>query len=87
MKLILTVDTEADNQWNVGAELTTDNLSYVPRFQALCEHFEFPPTYLCTYEVVTSALFKGTPRGTMSTGVTPTHPNYPPNYSNRSYAL
>ena len=60
MKLILTVDTEADNQWNVGAELTTDNLSYVPRFQALCEHFEFPPTYLCTYEVVTSALFKGT---------------------------
>ena len=60
MKLILTVDTEADNQWDVGAELTTDNLGYVPRFQALCEHFEFPPTYLCTYEVVTSAVFDGT---------------------------
>ena len=57
MKLILTVDTEADNQWDAEVELTTDNLGHVPRFQALCDRFEFPPTYLCTHEVVTSAAF------------------------------
>ena len=62
MKLILTVDTEADNQWDAEAELTTDNLGHVPRFQALCERFEFPPTYLCTHEVVTSAAFNQTLR-------------------------
>ena len=62
MKLILTVDTEADNQWESGAELTTANLDHVPRFQALCERFEFPPTYLCTHEVITSAAFDKTLR-------------------------
>ena len=40
MKLILSVDTEADNQWETGASLTTTNLEHVPRFQALCERFE-----------------------------------------------
>ena len=62
MKLILAVDTEADNQWETGASLTTTNLEHVPRFQALCERFEFPPTYLCTYEVVTSTAFNETLR-------------------------
>ena len=35
MKLILTVDTEADTQWDAEAELTTYNLGHVPRFQSL----------------------------------------------------
>ena len=60
MKLILTVDTEADSQWDTGAKLTTANLDYVPRFQELCEQFEFPPTYLCTHEVITSPVFDRT---------------------------
>jgi len=68
MKLILTVDTEADNQWETGASLTTTNLEHVPRFQALCERFEFPPTYLCTYEVVTSTAFNETLRHPMRAG-------------------
>ena len=57
MKLVITVDTEADNQWDVRAPLATENLACVPRFQALCERFGFPPTYLCTHEVVTSTAF------------------------------
>ncbi len=60
MQLILTVDTEADNQWNVHAPLTTANLLRVPRLQQLCDEFGFAPTYLCTYEVVTSDAFAET---------------------------
>ena len=60
MQLMLTVDTEADNQWNVTAPLTTANLERIPRFQQLCDEFGFPPTYLCTYEVTTSDAFRTT---------------------------
>ena len=60
MQLILTVDTEADNQWNVRAPLTTANLTRVPRLQRLCDEFGFAPTYLCTYEVATSDAFAET---------------------------
>jgi hypothetical protein len=60
MKLLLTIDTEADNQWRTDASLATTNLEHVPRFQALCERFDFPPTYLCTHEVAVSRAFKGT---------------------------
>ena len=60
MQLILTVDTEADNQWNVRAPLTTANLLRVPRLQQLCDEFGFAPTYLCTYEVATSDSFAET---------------------------
>ena len=57
MQLIITVDAEADNQWDVAAPQTTANLAAVPRFQRLCDQFGFPPTYLCTHEVVTSPDF------------------------------
>ena len=60
MQLIVTVDAEADNQWDVGAPQTTANLAEVPRFQRLCDQFGFPPTYLCTHEIVTSSSFRGT---------------------------
>ena len=60
MQLIITVDTEADNQWAVEAPQTTNNLDVMPRFQRLCDQFRFPPTYLCTHEVVTSPSFRGT---------------------------
>ena len=57
MQLIVTVDTEADNQWDVTAPQTVANLEAVPRFQRLCDAHGFPPTYLCTYEVATSPEF------------------------------
>lgn len=51
MKFIITVDTEADNQWKNPQEQTLENLRHLPRFQKLCEQYEFIPTYLVTYEV------------------------------------
>ena len=60
MRLLITVDAEADNQWDRTAPQTVANLEAVPRFQRLCEEHRFPPTYLCTHEVATSAAFERT---------------------------
>ena len=56
MKFIITVDTEADNQWANKGKLSLDNIQKLPRFQELCEKFGFKPTYLLTYEVADSAI-------------------------------
>lgn len=52
MKLIVTVDTEADNQWAYDGKISVENLGYLPRFQALCERFGFVATYLLAPEVL-----------------------------------
>ena len=52
MKLIITVDAEADNQWNGNGCASVENIRYLPRFQSLCEDHGFRPTYLVTWEVV-----------------------------------
>jgi hypothetical protein len=57
MKLILTIDTEGDNQWDPALPRSTENIRFIPRFQRLCERYDFPPTYLCTYEVVAAQVF------------------------------
>ena len=51
MKFIITIDTEADNQWKGGESLSLKNIKHLPRFQDLCDRFAFPTTYLITYEV------------------------------------
>lgn len=51
MKFIITIDTEGDNQWEHGRELTVENLKFVPRFQDLCNKHKVKPTYLVTSEV------------------------------------
>ena len=51
MRFILSIDTEGDNQWDYGRELTTQNLRYIPRFQEFCDNFHIKPTYLVTSEV------------------------------------
>jgi len=51
MKFIITIDTEGDNQWDHGRNLTVENIKFVPRFQALCEEYGIMPTYLVTSEV------------------------------------
>ena len=51
MQFIITVDTEADNQWNRPSTEVLENISGLPRFQCLCEKYGLPPTYLVTYEV------------------------------------
>jgi hypothetical protein len=54
MKLIITIDTEGDNQWDAALPPSTANIRFIPRFQHLCERFAFPPTYLCTYDVASA---------------------------------
>jgi hypothetical protein len=51
MKFILTIDTEGDNQWDHGRDLTVENIRFVPRFQELCDRYRIRPTYLVTSEV------------------------------------
>jgi hypothetical protein len=50
MKFVVTVDTEADNQWD-GSSLSLLNIKYLPRFHNLCLKYNFRPTYLVAYEV------------------------------------
>jgi hypothetical protein len=51
MEFIITIDTEGDNQWDHGRELTVENIKFVPRFQDLCNKYLIKPTYLVTSEV------------------------------------
>jgi len=51
MKFILTIDTEGDNQWDHGRELSVQNIEFVPRFQELCSNYGIRPTYLVTSEI------------------------------------
>ena len=51
MYFIITIDTEGDNQWDHGRDLTVENIKYIPRFQELCEKYGISPTYLITSEV------------------------------------
>ncbi len=55
MRLIVTVDTEADNQWEMGRPLRLENLRFLPAFQELCRRFDIRPTYLITMEVAEDA--------------------------------
>ena len=50
---IITIDTEGDNlwDWHAGEEIRTENSTYIPRFQDLCEKYGFIPTYLTNYEM------------------------------------
>jgi len=51
IKLIITVDTEADNEWKNIKNLSTKNIAYLSKFQVLCQKYNIPPTYLVTYTV------------------------------------
>jgi len=58
MEFIITIDTEGDNQWDHGRELTVENIKFVPRFQDLCNKYLIKPTYLVTSEVCEDAFAK-----------------------------
>ncbi len=51
MDFLITIDTEADNQWARPEKVTTGNIRHIPRFQSLCDRYGLRPTYLCTHEV------------------------------------
>jgi hypothetical protein len=60
-KLAITIDTEGDDCWRRPQNYPSiTNLDYVPRFQSLCERFNFKATYLLTSEYATSARAKET---------------------------
>jgi hypothetical protein len=50
-RIVVTLDTEADDQWTHGAPLSTENVRWWAPFQALCERHGAPPTYLVTSEI------------------------------------
>lgn len=54
----MTIDTEGDNQWDHGRDLTVENIKYVPRFQDLCDKYQIIPTYLVTSEICEDAFAK-----------------------------
>jgi len=57
---IITIDTEGDNLWeySFGDPIRTRNAHYIPRFQALCEKFDFKPVYLVNYEMAQDYYFR-----------------------------
>jgi hypothetical protein len=56
---IITIDSEGDNLWeyNLGDPIKTDNARYIPRFQTLCDKFNFKPVYLVNYEMAQDNFF------------------------------
>lgn len=51
MRIVVTVDTEADGQWEHGPTLATRNVALWPPFQELCSRHGVAPTYLITSEI------------------------------------
>jgi hypothetical protein len=47
---VITVDAEADDAGRNQDRIGLQNMSAIPRFQALCEAYDIVPTYLVTYE-------------------------------------
>ncbi len=54
---LITIDTEGDNLWANPRRICTENTHYLPRFQELCEKFNFKPTWLTNYEMVEDAAY------------------------------
>ena len=54
---LITIDTEADNQWDFDHEISTENAKFLPRFQALAEKYGFKPTWLTNYEMANDDFF------------------------------
>jgi hypothetical protein len=51
VKLAVTIDTEADGQWDYGRPVTTRNVGFWAPFQELCERHGVVPSYLVTSEI------------------------------------
>ena len=49
--MLITIDTESDNQWDTGSGQSTENARFLPRFQTACEKFDFKPVYLVDYSM------------------------------------
>src|SRR5262245_400910 len=56
--ILITIDTEGDDQWARRPEVTTRNAAYLPRFHSLCERYELRPTYLTNWEMATCPVYR-----------------------------
>ena len=54
---LITIDVEGDNAWSRTREVSTRNAGFLPRFQELCDKFDFIPTYLTNYEMAGDPFF------------------------------
>ncbi|MDR2410755.1 MAG: hypothetical protein LBE13_21955 [Bacteroidales bacterium] len=66
---IITIDVEGDNLWDyrLDDDITTKNAKYLPRFQKLCEKYEYKPVYLVNFEMANDAFFTDFARKTVRT--------------------
>lgn len=53
----ITIDAEADNQWDFDHEVSTKNVKFLPRFQELSEKYGFKPTWLTNFEMANDDFF------------------------------
>lgn len=53
----ITIDAEADNQWDYDHEISTENAKFLPRFQELSEKYGFKPTWLTNFEMANDDFF------------------------------
>ncbi len=65
---LITIDTEGDNLWGRPREITTRNLAFLPRFQALAEKHGFKPTYLSNWEAVVDEGYQAFARDVIARG-------------------
>jgi hypothetical protein len=56
-QLIITIDTEGDNLWANPNYISTENALWLPKFQQLCEKYDFSPVYLTDFEMAISLPF------------------------------
>jgi peptidoglycan/xylan/chitin deacetylase (PgdA/CDA1 family) len=69
-RVLLGVDTEADNQWEAASRetLTVRNIAELPRLQKLCDEYDVRPTYLLTQEVAVDPEAKAILKDLAATG-------------------
>ncbi|PWW11279.1 hypothetical protein DFO57_11060 [Pantoea sp. AG702] len=57
LAFLITIDTEGDNLWENHDSITTRNAIFLPRFQSLCEKYDFKPTWLTNYEMAVDPVY------------------------------
>lgn len=69
-RILLGVDTEADNQWEASARQTlpVQNAYELPRLQEVCDRYDVAPTYLVTYEMAKDDGARGVLKELAATG-------------------
>lgn len=67
-RFLITIDTEGDNLWSQPRQITTRNAQFLPRFQTLCEKFNFLPTYLTNYEMAQCEDYRSFARDVLARG-------------------